>query len=187
MKAVYLVKIDPSVNAEDNWIFMTPRQFKHFKNTPEGQCRKDNFRRLPKCEATDRRVMIEVDKEAAVIMDAERDHVRYIRRMKKESGYEEISFGDYQGEDEILTFEEVIPDENCDVETDALRNLRIDQLRNAISKLAEDEQRFIHELYLSKHPKSEREYATELGTTRTEIQRIKRTIFRTIRNYFEND
>ena len=187
MKTVYLVKKDVSIDAEDNWIMMDYQQFWSFLISSKGEKRKRYFRRIENCDRKDQRIVIEVDAETARQMDIERDRVKQIRKRRVNSGYVIVSFNAIQDEEYELNGEEAIIDEECDVETDALLNLEIEQLRLAIASLLEDERQFIQQMFLSGNEYSEREFAEILGVSPSSAHWRKTVIFNKVRSYMKNN
>ena len=87
------------------------------------------------------------------------------------------------GEDDIELIETIV-DEETDVEADAMHNLDLETLRNALHTLTREEYRIIYLLYLAKVPMSEQEIAERLGISQQAISKRKKAIFAKLRNFF---
>lgn len=174
MGTIYLRKKDVSIDSEDNWIWMNKTQYDKFLETPEGQSRKDSFRELLKADSHDSTIIIEANKEKGAKVDADRDHAKYVYKRNAKVGYEIVPYGVFQIDGEELAFEETIPDENCDVEAEAIRRIEIENLRKVVPSLSKDDNFFILGRFFNETKTSEREYAKMLNETRHEIrERIK--------------
>lgn len=177
METIYLRKKDLSIDSADNWIWMNQTQYDQFLETPEGQARKGSFRELLKADSHDDKIIIETNEEEGAKIDSDRDHAKYVRKRNKKVGYEVVPYGVFQIDGEELNFEETIPDENCDVEAEAIRRIEIENLRKVILSLSEDESIFILGRFLSETKTTVREYAKMLNETRYEAhERIKSSL-----------
>lgn len=187
MKTIYLVKKDVSVDSEENWIMMDFQQFTSFLITLKGKEPKRYFRKVANCSRKDQRIVIEVDTETARQMDIERAQANRIRKKIARRGYMVVSYSAIQDEEHELNGEEVIIDEDCDVEEEALLNMETEQLRLAIESLQEDDRQFIQQMFFSGNEYSEREFAEILGVSRSSVRFRKKVVFDKIRSFIVNN
>jgi RNA polymerase sigma factor (sigma-70 family) len=170
MKTIYLVKRNPNVSNANNWLFMSGAEFIQFLQTPEGQQRKHLFKVIDRAESYDSRIIMECEPELAKQIEKEHNRKQYLRRVKQKSGYSTLYFDDVRGEDDELSGEDVVADEMCNVEEDAIRNIELQMLRAAIPKLTAEEQKIIHTVFYSGHSMGEVQCAKQLGITRYSLR-----------------
>lgn len=74
---------------------------------------------------------------------AEKDRHDYLVEQKIASGYTTFSYSSIYSEDEDVTGEEMLQDEECDVEETAIHNLSLADMRQAINSLNSEEKKLI--------------------------------------------
>lgn len=108
---------------------------------------------------------------------------QYMSDCIEESGFITISF--YATEDDestdVASGEELIADPDCDVEEQALRNITIDTLREALATLTEDEMWLVTQLYLADGYMSDCELSKASGIARTTINYRKRRVLKKLK------
>ena len=87
--------------------------------------------------------------------------------------------------DESVTLLETIADQSQNVEADALQNLLVQNLREALSHLPEDEHRMIYDLYLSQPRKTVNDLSEESGIPTMTLQNKKIRILAKLRRSLE--
>ena len=70
--------------------------------------------------------------------------------------------------------EEMLRDDDCDVEVECLASFGCEEVRAAVARLGEDEQKLIKYLYLSIRQGTERGYSIETGTPQKTINDRKK-------------
>lgn len=84
-------------------------------------------------------------------------------------------------EDEERNGEELLKDDDCNVEDDVLRNILIERMYDAVSRLPEIEKEVITHLYLSDEPMTEHEFAKEFGIKRCTVHYYKTSALEKLR------
>lgn len=186
MKTIYLVKKNPDLSSEDNWIEMSYSEFVLFLETAEGQRRKKLFSIIDPTDRRDTRIVIEADPDMAKLLHKEHFARKYRARCQKESGYSSISYNAIGENGEDLTGEELISDETCDVEEQAIKNLEAQRLRDAISQLSDFEQVIIHTAFFSKVRLTNTQCARQIGIARSTLWRQKPIILTKLKKILEN-
>ena len=59
MKRTFLVKKDPTIEAQDNWLIMDYRQYAAWRETDEGKDRKIVFGKFEACSEDDSIILME--------------------------------------------------------------------------------------------------------------------------------
>lgn len=164
MKKLYLVKKDPAQPATcDNWIVMNAYEFAMFMKTPEGQSRKSNFGPLDACSYDDYQIIGECGKECAKKWRSEKDRHDYLKCLEKQSEITTFSYNAIEVNDEELTGEELLVDEDCDVEEMVLKRLKYEELYKAIEQLDQNDRLLIGCLFLQKNPMTSVEFGKMYG------------------------
>ncbi len=186
-KAIYLVKTDPNLNDETNWIIMDGIAFYSFLKTKEGQRRKHMFALLKKCEKNDRHIIIEANKKVVSDVNRERHRHEYLNEIKEDIGYTVVSYHAVHRSDEDFYGEELLIDEVCNVEDQALHAIEIEALYDAISTLDWEDQVYLQETYLSFSPITDKEYALKHKLSRKAFRLKKESIFQSLRIALRNN
>ena len=186
MKTIYLVKKNPDVSAEDNWIKMKGTAFYHFIKTPEGQRRKSLFVTLPACGKRDYTIVIEAELDLAKEITSENNHRKHLNRVRAKKGYVVISYHAIQQTDEDFYGEELLLDDAISVEDIVLHKIEIESLYEALSCLSWEDQQYIIDVYLSKYPITDIEYAERHGLTQWQVVYMKEKIFQDLRIQMRN-
>lgn len=187
MRTIYLVKKDPNRSAEDNWIKMKGTAFYKFIKTPEGERRRRLFVTLPAFGKHDYAIVIEAEPDIARAITSENNHRKDMNRVKKKKGYLITSYHAIQNTDDDFYGEELLIDDVCNVEKQALQNIEIDTLYNAISCLCWEDQKYIQDVYLSKNRISDQQYADRNGIERWQLMIKKAAILRDLRILLRNN
>ncbi len=186
MKTIYLVKKNPDLSSEDNWIEMSYSEFVLFLETSEGQRRKKLFSIIDPTDRTDTRIVIEADPDMAKLLHKEHCAKKYRARRQRESGYSSISYNAIGENGEDLTGEELISDETCDVEEQAIKNLEAQRLRDAVSQLSDFDQQIVHTLFFSKQDLSNTQCAKKIGICRVTLWSHKKIVLVRLKKILEN-
>lgn len=187
MKKLFLVKKNPSICNEDNWIMMSYPEFLDFLKTAEGQRRKKLFTTLDSADNDDYTIVIEADSNNVMELNAEHFARKYRARCQKESGYSSISYNAIGEDGEDLTGEELISDETCDVEEQAIKNIEAQRLRDAILQLSDFEQLVIHTVFFSKERLTAAQCAKQIGIARSTLWRQKPIILAKLKDILEKN
>ena len=184
---IYLVKIDPDLTDESNWIIMDGIAFYTFLKTKEGQRRKHLFTLLSKCSENDKHIIIEANKKVAREVNRERHRHEYLKKGRDEKGYTVISYHAVHRSDEDFYGEELLVDELCNVENQALWSIKKEALYDAISALDWEDQLYLQETYLTYRPITDKEYAHIHKLSRKAFRMKKESIFQSLRISLRNN
>lgn len=137
MNKLCFVKKDPSLPASnDNWIVMQYGEYCNFLNTPEGKLREPYFTELNACDYDDYIYYIECDTpQIAKDVRSDKDASDYQEKNREESGYETLSYHAELTDDPDITGEEVIKDESCNVEAEALTKVIHEIVAKEVNRL----------------------------------------------------
>ena len=180
MKKIYLVKKDPALEGQDNWIMMDGYEFAMFIKTSEGQARKENFSVIPASDQELDTVIIECSKEKASEMKKENQRHEYLEKSRKESGMAFLSTNSPIDEDRN-TLEDLIADHRIDLEADLVEQCEIAALYAAIEQLTEKEHELLQAFYLANHPMTEKEYAETHEITQPNVSYWKKQVLKKLR------
>ena len=186
MKTIYLVKKNPNISADDNWIKMDGSTFYKFIKSPEGQRRKSLFVTLPACGTKDYAIVIEAEPDVAKEINSENNHRKHLNRVRAKKGYITISYHAMQQTDDDFYGEELLLDDAVSVEDIVLHKIEIESLYEAISCLSWEHQQYIIEVYLSKCPLTDIEYAEQHSLTQWQVVYMKEKIFHKLRFQMRN-
>lgn len=185
MKTIYLVKKNPNLNSEENWISMSFSEFQLFLQTAEGKRRRKLFSLIDSADKTDCKIVIEADSEMAKLLHAEHAAKEYRARCLRESGYTLLSYHAMGENGDDVLGEELISDSECDVEGQAIKRIEAQRLRDAVSQLSDHEQLIIHALFFSSERLSDSQYAKQIGIPRSTLGRQKKIILAKLRKILE--
>ncbi len=79
MKRTFLVKKDPTIEAQDNWLIMDYRQYAAWRETDEGRNREIVFGKLEACSDDDTVIFMECSEEASKELKKDCHRKQYIR------------------------------------------------------------------------------------------------------------
>jgi RNA polymerase sigma factor (sigma-70 family) len=169
MKKIYWVKKDPNGILE--WIKMDGKQFFEFTQSPvsKGRYFIDFIT-----------YKIEVSSELYRKWKPEINHDRYLREFEKDVEF--LSFDFPFGNDE-MTGEEFFADQSADTPNEAIKNIDLQLLSEAIYSLTEEEQMLISELYLCDKPKTEQQIANLTGIPQQTINYRKNKILKKLKEF----
>ena len=188
MKKTFLVMKDPEAGpAEDNWTTMSMKEFLKFQETEEGQRRKDNFARFDACGVEDDILFIECDPEKAREIKRERTHSEYLQKMEKESGYKTVSLDApvHTGDaGHVITLYDLVADDDAHTEEEAMIQVSLAELPEALDTLTTVERELVSAFYLSEVKISERRFAREHDMSRFGVKQCHRKAMGKLRWYF---
>ena len=171
MAKQYYRKSDSSDSA--GWIKMSGSEFYQFVRDPQNRNR--HF-----IDMGD--VVIESPESIYREYKSEENHRAYIERQQTRIDTVSLQSQLYG---ESVTLLETIEDQSQDVEADALQNLLVQNLREVLSHLPEDEHRMIYDLYLSQPRKTVNELSEESGIPTMTLQNKKIRILAKLRRSLE--
>ena len=184
MSNQFYVWKDRNCNGIDpEWVQLTGREYFRFINDPanKGRC----FVMLGNGGDSDAGVIyMEATPEAYRKWDIERQEWK--RKQKRDQEYCECqrSLDELVDEDEELSLHEVVADERINVAEEADRRIDIENLREALETLSQEEMQIINALYFNNNESlSDRKLAKMLNLSKSALNRRKDKIFKKIRNF----
>ena len=110
-----------------------------------------------------------------------------MNRERAKKGYVILSYHAIQQTDDDFYGEELLIDDACTVEDQALHQIEIDALYNAISYLSWEDQKYVQDVYLSEERMSDQQYADLNGIERWQVLNRKAAILRDLRILLRNN
>lgn len=179
---ICLAMKDPSKgNTADNWIEMNSFEAAQFFKTSEGHLRQANFMLLSGCDdAND--ILIECTITVAKELKSEKDRQYYVDSLKKKLDLKVVSLdAEIEFEDGEVTNHELCADPKVNVEEEAITNLEIEALHEAIDALSPIEAKLIYSLFLADECMTEAAFGEANGLSRDAVHEKKRTALRKLR------
>lgn len=182
MKRIYLVKKDEHLpTTQDNWIEMNALQFAAFLETDAGQRRRNRFLQLNNTLGDDEVIFYECSEKEYPIWKKERESELYKNRRKRQCGYTIVAFATITEDGEEIAGENILPDPGVDIEGDFIVRSEIERLTQAIAQLTDDEQKIIHQFFLSPKPVSELEYGKVNGISQQAANKRKKAVLKKLK------
>ena len=185
MKTTYLVKKNPEQpTGNDNWIIMDGKQFTIFRESEEGKRRSNNFIKL--CTEYDEEcIVMECDLSNLKKWKAEINHAAYVQKVNKESGYQIISYHQFESEESDIDGEAVLIDDKENFEDIVLNKIEIEKLLRLVNQLSDEDKKLIYSFYLTEYPMTDTAFGKENGISRQLVHlRKERALERLKKLYF---
>lgn len=155
MKKVFLVRKDVTMPyGEGNWQMMNAAEFKAFKATDEAKGRK--FIRMFQKDQDSDLIIKECEPDEARKIKTALQKVRRNQKYASKKGIKEIPYSQINVDGEIVSSDELIPDETQNVAEIVNKKIMIESLRKAIARLNDDERKIIELCYLGDEVLTER-------------------------------
>ena len=186
MKKIYLVKKDPKKPAgEENWNILSASEFRQFIESEGAESKRRLFTRINKCEGNDALIFIECDLHENARNKAEENYRSYRNRRDLSIGYMTVSYSSIPvDEDEFISAEDAIADESVNVEEEAIRNIEIGTMLEAIKELPEEDRILIAEMFLDEQL-TEKAYAKRHGISQKGANKRKAKALLRLRKILE--
>jgi RNA polymerase sigma factor (sigma-70 family) len=169
MKKVFLVRKDTTLPyGEGNWQIMNVAEFKTFKQTEQAKNRK--FVRLLSGDNLNNLVIKECEEEEARQIDALNKRNLYNYNYAKQKQIIEVPYSLVNVDGELISSEQLIPDERENVEEIVEKKIMSEQLHKALSQLTNEERQIIYALYFSDKKSSLQEVANIFGIAKSTLQ-----------------
>lgn len=184
MKLFYVCCENGEFKSEDGkqrYQVVKGRKLYEYLQTPEGKA-KYFF------EFTDENgdeIGVEAPEEQRKNFEQQKRRERYVRDSRKESNITIVSLESKSEEDDdLLSGEEIIADEDIDVVAETIHKMDIETLRRALTTLSADEYGIIQMLFLADEPLTIRECAKELSIGVMTVQDRKKAILKKLKEFF---
>ena len=99
MKRTFLVKKNPTIEAQDNWLIMDYRQYAAWRETDEGKNREIVFGKFEACSDNDSIIFIECSEKIGKELKRDCHRKQYIRSRDAETPFQVMSYS-------TMTFQE---------------------------------------------------------------------------------
>lgn len=180
-KKFYVLNTEAQVRAgAEKYRLVQGQELEEIISTPEWKRKEFIFQRQPNGE----QIGIEVPENSRKESRAEKNRKAYLRRVMAERDISVTSLDVIIGSEETGSGEDVIADESADIEQQFLAKEEIETLKEAMSKLTEEEFYYIYALYLSEKPKTVHGLAEDLNVTRMTVYRKKQAILAKLKKNF---
>ncbi len=83
MKRTFLVKKDPTIEAQDNWLIMDYRQYAAWRETDEGKNREIVFGKFEACSEDDSIIFMECNEKVSKELKKDCHRKQYIRKPRR--------------------------------------------------------------------------------------------------------
>ena len=90
MKRTFLVKKDPTIEAQDNWLIMDYRQYAAWRETDEGKNREIVFGKFEACSEDDSIIFMECNEKVSKELKKDCHRKQYIRSRDAETPFQVI-------------------------------------------------------------------------------------------------
>ncbi len=186
MKKIYLVKKDPKKPAsEENWNILSASEFRQFIESEGAESKRRLFTRINKCEGNDALIFIECDPHENARNKAEENYRSYRNRRDLSIGYMTVSYSSIPvDEEEFISAEDAIADESVNVAEEAIRNIEIGTMLEAIKELPEEDRILIAEMFLDEQL-TEKAYAKRHGISQKGANKRKAKALLRLRKILE--
>lgn len=171
-KVIYMVKKNPAMDNQENWMMLGRKEFMKFVRKPEAKGR--FFCDLGGHDEPDDIIYIaECGIEQCKKWRKENNRHRYLKKI--ESQYEPTISLDFMVDEdgELIDFDEILADEDSNFVEQIIEKETNDSVRQATAKLSDGSRKLIESLFLSDCPVTEAEYARQIGVTHQTIHTRK--------------
>ena len=180
MKDIYLVKKNPALTDEDNWIYMNMNEFADFLHTPEGLRRTRFFQRLGRCCEDDYGIIIECTEEIAKEVASERRHAKYLNQLRRKAKPIILSLLSPIDDSATESFADMIP-ADVDVAQEAVDHVLIEKLCACLPLLPAEDLDLIESLYLRDNPLTVQDYCKRCDVSLSTIYKRRARILSDLR------
>lgn len=171
MKRTFLVKKDPTIEAQDNWLIMDYRQYAAWRETDEGKNREIVFGKFEACSEDDSIIFMECNEKVSKELKKDCHRKQYIRSRDAETPFQVMSYSTMTIQESEIYGEDVLEDTECNVEESVMQRMDIERVRTALKILTTEERDIIMNFYFSENPLSGEALAEKFATTKSSIYR----------------
>lgn len=124
MKRTFLVKKDPTIEAQDNWLIMDYRQYAAWRETDEGKNREIVFGKFEACSEDDSIIFMECNEKVSKELKKDCHRKQYIRSRDAETPFQVMSYSTMTFQESEIYGEDVLEDTECNVEESVMQRNR---------------------------------------------------------------
>ena len=152
MKRTFLVKKDPTIEAQDNWLIMDYRQYAAWRETDEGKNREIVFGKFEACSEDDAIIFMECNEKVSKELKKDCHRKQYIRSRDAETPFQVMSYSTMTFQESEIYGEDVLEDTECNVEESVMQRMDIERVRTALKMLTPEERAIIQD-FSSQNPR----------------------------------
>ena len=152
MKRTFLVKKDPTIEAQDNWLIMDYRQYAAWRETDEGKNREIVFGKFEACSEDDSIIFMECNEKVSKELKKDCHRKQYIRSRDAETPFQVMSYSTMTFQESEIYGEDVLEDTECNVEESVMQRMDIERVRTALKMLAPEERAIIQGFFFTESP-----------------------------------
>ena len=145
MKRTFLVKKDPTIEAQDNWLIMDYRQYAAWRETDEGKNRKIVFGKFEACSEDDSIIFMECNEKVSKELKKDCHRKQYIRSRDAETPFQ--------------------------VMESVMQRMDIERVRTALKMLTPEERAIIQDFFFTESPIPVKELVEKYAMPKTSIYR----------------
>ena len=135
MKRTFLVKKDPTIEAQDNWLIMDYRQYAAWRETDEGKNREIVFGKFEACSEDDSIIFMECNEKVSKELKKDCHRKQYIRSRDAETPFQVMSYSTMTFQESEIYGEDVLEDTECNVEESVMQRMDIERVGTALKML----------------------------------------------------
>ena len=128
MKRTFLVKKDPTIEAQDNWLIMDYRQYAAWRETDEGKNREIVFGKFEACSEDDSIIFMECNEKVSKELKKDCHRKQYIRSRDAETPFQVMSYSTMTFQESEIYGEDVLEDTECNVEESVMQRMDIERV-----------------------------------------------------------
>ena len=128
MKRTFLVKKDPTIEAQDNWLIMDYRQYAAWRETDEGKNREIVFGKFEACSEDDSIIFMECNEKVSKELKKDCHRKQYIRSRDAETPFQVMSYSTMTFQESEIYGEDVLEDTECNVEESVMQRIRANRM-----------------------------------------------------------
>ena len=171
MKRTFLVKKDPTIEAQDNWLIMDYRQYAAWRETDEGKNREIVFGKFEACSEDDSIIFMECNEKVSKELKKDCHRKQYIRSRDAETPFQVMSYSTMTFQESEIYGEDVLEDTECNVEESVMQRMDIERVRTALKMLAPEELAIIQDFFFTESPIPVKELVEKYAMPKTSIYR----------------
>lgn len=166
-----LIKKDPTIEAQGNWMIMDYRQYAAWRETDEGKDREIVFGKFEACSDDDSIIFMECNEKVSKELKKDCHRKQYIRSRDAETPFQVMSYSTMTFQESEIYGEDVLKDTECNVEESVMQRMDIERVRTALKMLTPEERAIIQNFLFTESPVSVKELVEKYAMPKTSIYR----------------
>ena len=186
MKRTFLVKKDPTIEAQDNWLIMDYRQYAAWRETDEGKNREIVFGKFEACSDDDSIIFMECNEKVSKELKKDCHRKQYIRSRDAETPFQVMSYSTMTFQESEIYGEDVLEDTECNVEESVMQHMDIERVRAALKELTTEERAIIQDFFFTEFPIPVKELVEKYAMPKTSIYRKRDDVLKKLKKILGN-